>query len=390
MDLKIECPKCGARIDVSRQIADLVTERSKDEVARLLAEERKKLAVQTAEQVRKAAEDAANKARREEHLKTQKVEAQLGTQQKENERLRKQQDEKVAARAQELVRQEGHKIRSEVAKSYVEKLGKKDLAIAELQKKQRETNAKLEEAQAKLATGSPQTQGVLAEEDLYSFLRKQMPSDRCHVEKRGQGKKGTDVIIHVKRAGQQVGAIIVDDKWAGDWNSNWPEKVWNDMQQHGADFAYIAANPSALSAMPEDVKAAGFGVAPCRRAGVRVWVVDRCNLHLVVAVLTDTVDKLLKLAEVKAIYGVSSKAVQEFQEYLSRSYETDLREKAKHMSAAVKALNEIHKKVDSEYEKALDALKSYWKAEERVHRGIACFGQQIVKTLPQIEFAKER
>lgn len=389
MDLKIECPKCGARIDVSKQIADLVAERSKDEVARLLTEERKKNAAQTAEQVRRAAEDAASKARREEQQKAHKLLAQLQTQQKENERLRKQQNEKVEARAQKLLRQEGPKIRGEVAKSYAEKLGKKDLEIAELQKKQRETNVKLEEAQGKLAQGSPQTQGVLAEDDLYAFLRRQMPSDRCTVERRGQGKKGTDVIIRVQTAGQQVGAIIVDDKWASDWSNSWPEKVWNDMQEHEADFAYIAANPSALSAMPEDVRTAGFGVAPCRRAGVRVWVVDRCNLHLVVAVLTDTVDKLLKLAEVKAIYGASSKAVQEFQEYLSRNYETDLREKAKHMSAAVKALNEIHRKVDSEYEKALDALKSYWKAEERVHRGIAAFGKQISKTLPQIEFSKQ-
>ncbi len=97
----------------------------------------------------------------------------------------------------------------------------------------------------------------------------------------------------------------------------------------------------------------------------------------------------MKLAEVKAIYGASSKAVQEFQEYLSRNYETDLREKAKHMSAAVRALNEIRRKVDSEYGKALDALKSYWMAEERVHCGIASFGKQISKTLPKIEFSKE-
>ncbi len=315
-------------------------------------------------------------------MKSQKLEAQLLKQQQENDQIRKRQDAEVAARVQ----QEEPKIRAAVIKSYAEKLGKKDLEIAELQKKHRETNAKLNEAQVKLAQGSPQIQGVIAEEDLYSFLRTQMPADLCDVQKRGQGKKGTDVIIHVKLAGQQVGVIIVDDKWASAWDRKWPEKVWNDMQAHQADFAYIAANPSA---MPEEVRVAGFGVAPCRRAGVRAWVIDRSNPDLVVAVLTDTVHKVLKLAEVKGIYGADSKAVQEFQEYLSRSYETDLREKAKHMSAAVRALNEIQKKVDSEYEKAFEALKCYWGTEERVHRGIACFGHQIVKALPPMAFIRE-
>lgn len=399
MDLKIECPKCGAKIDLTKKMGDLVDERAKQEASQMIEEERKKSAVRTAEQVRKAAEEADRKAREDEHRKSEKakvklekdnrkLQAQVAAKDKKLERQRKENEKRVEALAEKRTKQEVQKARSEIEKSYAEKLGKKDLVVTEYHKKLQDAQARAQELEAKLSQGSAQAQGVIAEDDLFQFLRKHMPADRCQVEKWGQGKKGTDVIVHVHTNGGRVGAIIVDDKWANKWRRDWPEKVWADMQRHEADFAYIAANPSAF---PEEIRAAGFGVAPCRRSGVRVWVVDRSNLPLIMAILTDSVEKVLKLAEVKTIHGAGSEAVKRFQAYLSRGYEIDLREKAKYMSMAVKALNEVRKKVNNEYERAFEALKSYWTTEERVHRDImGCLGEGTARSLPHIEFIKER
>jgi len=508
MDLKIECPECHAQIDVTKQIAELVADRAKQDAERIVAEERKKAAVKSVEELRLAAEAAAKKAREDERAKFEKInreaqaESAVKAQQAERERqdqaqrlkeaqdalaesqksaqaaekkareeerakiekehvaaqvlqeakakkyerqrhenerrleetqrtlaqiqqsaeqretkareeerakaekarleetvrmaaeMKKLQesiaakDKEVAAIAEERAKLEAEKIRGEMNKSFAEKLAQKDLQISEAHKKLLDSQTKAQELEAKLSQGSAQARGVIAEEDLYAYLLKNMPADRCQVEKRGQGKKGTDIIIHVHKDGNRIGSIIVDDKWAGEWGRDWPEKVWGDMQMHKADFAYIAANPTAFP--DDDLKSAGFGLAPCRRAGVRVWVMDRSNLSFVRGMLMDTVDKIVKLAEVKAVYGASSEAVRKFQTYLTQSYEVDLREKAKLMSTALKSVNDMHKKVNTECERILESLRSYWQTEAKVHQGItASLGDDSIKVLPAIEFEKD-
>lgn len=355
-----------------------------------------------AAQLQEAREQAAKKAREEEQARSDKKhkaetlalqqtvaksQKQLASQAKAMERQEKETEANIKATAQKIAKDQIEAQKTQMEKSYREKFQGKDLAIADLRKQVTESQTKAHELEAKLSQGSAQAKGIIAEEDLFQHLKKHMTSERCTVEKRGQGKKGTDVIIHVQSKGQPIGAVIVDDKWASTWGSDWPEKIWGDMQLHKADFAYIAVNPSAF---PTELKEAGFGVAPCRKAGVCVWVVDRSNLSLLHAILTDTVDKLSKMAEIKAVYGSGSAALKQFQNYLARGYEVDLREKAKHMSAAIRALNDIRKKVNAEHEKAVSALESYWSTEAKVHRSIAgCFGEDAVRAIPQIAFDKE-
>lgn len=104
----------------------------------------------------------------------------------------------------------------------------------------------------------------------------------------------------------------------------------------------------------------------------------------------DCVEKIFMLAELKDLYGSGSEPVKKFQAYLTQRYEIDLREKAKHMSIAVKSLNDMYKKVAAEYENAFEALRSYWTTEQKVTREImVCFGESRVKSFPQITFTKE-
>ena len=362
-------------------------ERQRHENERRLEEAQMALA-----QIKKTAEQTETKAREEEREKAEKARLEEASRMTaEMQKLQESiaaKDKEVATLAEERAKQEAEKIRGEMNKSFSEKLALKDLQISEAHKKLLDSQTKAQELEAKLSQGSAQARGVIAEEDIYAYLQKKMPTDRCQVEKRGQGKKGTDIIIHVHKDGARLGSIIVDDKWAGEWGRDWPEKVWNDMQMHKADFAYIAANPTAF---PDDeLKGAGFGLAPCRRAGVRVWVIDRSNLPFVRGMLMDTVDKIVKMAEIRAVYGANSEAVKQFQMYLTQNYEVDLREKAKLMSTAVKSVIDMNKKVNTECERILDALRGYWMTEEKVHRGLtSSLGDDSAKDLPKIEFDKD-
>lgn len=383
MDFTIVCPKCGTKIDLSKRISDFVQQQTKKETQ----EYRKKLDRDKDKEIREAEKSAADKAREDERAKAGR---EKNARVKDYKLLQEKYDQ-VKKGAVDMAKKEAKKMAaqivaekmSEVRSTHEEELTDRELENKELKKQLKDTKGMLQEAQTKIAEGSAQVRGIIAEEDLFQYLKKNLPTDRCHVKKIGQGKKGTDVIVYALRNGEQIGSIIIDSKWAGKWDKSWPEKVWGDMQDHDANFAYIAAK---ACAMPDEIKDAGFGLAPCRRAGVRVWVIDANNLPLLSGILLDSIDKIINIAEIKAMYGTGSKPLKQFQEYLSNRYELDLREKAKQMSIAVKSLNDMYKKVQSEYEKTKEALEKYWITESKVHQSIAtCFDKGAVKALPQIK-----
>lgn len=383
MDFTIACPKCGTKIDLSKRINDFVQQQAMKQTE----EHRKKLDRDKDKEVREAEKVAAEKAREEERAKAEKEKSaqakDIKRLQEQNDRLKKDSAEAIKKEAKKIATQIAAGQMSQVRNSYEDKITEMGLEFKEAKKQLKETQGMLQEAQAKITEGSAQVKGIIAEEDLFQYLKKNLPSDRCQVEKIGQGRKGTDIIISVRRNGEQVGSIIIDSKWASKWDKSWPEKVWADMQAHDADFAYIAAK---TCAMPDEIRDAGFGLAPCRRAGVRVWVADANNLTLLLGILLDSIDKIIKMSELKAMFGTGSKQHKQFQDYLSKRYETDLREKAKQMSIAVKSLDDMHKKVNSEYEKAKEALQKYWATEYKVHQSItSCFDKGAVKALPQIK-----
>jgi hypothetical protein len=150
VDFVITCPKCRARIDVSKQM----TARLEEERSKIGAEERCKAAAEVTE-------------------------------------------EKVKSVVEKRLKAEIERVRIETEKIYRERLTRKDLQLTESQDKLNSVQSKLQEAEAKISHGSAQTQGIIAERTLFQFLEARLSSSLCEVEKRGQGKKGTDVIIHV-------------------------------------------------------------------------------------------------------------------------------------------------------------------------------------------------
>lgn len=244
------------------------------------------------------------------------------------------------------------------------------------------------ELKVKLQQGSAQTQGLIAENDLYAHLHKHLASDSCSVEKIGQGRKGTDILLIVHKNNEPVARIIVEGKWAEKWDAKWPEKVWSDAQDQNADIAYIAAKAAAFPNEPS-LKEAGFGCAPCRRAGIQVYLVNQNNLPLVINILNDGIQTLLMKADIEASYGTNSEQLKQFQAYLARGYKNDLREKANHMSAALKSLQDLHDKVDREYDNIKKALGSYWATERQQFQNLmAPWNKNKTKDLPQLPYIK--
>lgn len=385
MDLKIKCPNCDTMIDVKKQIGGFVDELGKKQAGRIVEEERQK---------------AADKARAEERAKAEKDNKKLLGQVSTLTSTVERNERETEAKAENLAKQRLEPMRAEIESEYEEKLEHERLATKEAYKKLWDAQSKAQQLEAKLRQGSPGVQGILAESDLFQYLLENMPQDCCDVEKVGQGRDGTDVLIHVHKNNQRIGSIIVEGKRTTEWNTVWPEKTWRDKQKHNADFAFIIVNRSGF---PEDnkdkkrgkeyeaLKTAGFGLAPCRRSGVQIWLVDRSNLALALSILIDCVEKIRILGQYRDVYGAGSEPVKQLKAYLTKGYEIDLRDKAMHMSAAVKSLNDMYKKVNTEYEKTFEALRSYWTTEQKVNRQImVCFGESEVKSLPQIAFTKER
>lgn len=362
MIIHTSCPKCKQPIDidVTKQMNDLVEQRVKDKAEQLADRKLLQMKPVLEKQIRtderkKITKDSAKLQKDNDQLSQRNTKLTKDLQQQE-----RTVDKKAARLAEQRIRHERHERQNEQAESNQQK----NLEIAELREQLRGAERVSQELKAKLQQGSAQTQGIIAEKDLYVHLQEHLSSDSCSVELIGQGRKGTDILLRVHKNNEPVGTIIVEGKWGNKWDKEWPEKVWKDAHDHSADIAYIAAKASAFPNDPS-LQQAGFGCAPSRRAGIQVYLINQSNMPLVINILHDGIQTLLMRADIEASYGTNSDQLKQFQAYLARGYQNDLREKANHMSAALKSLQDLYDKVEREYGNIKKALGSYWATERQ-------------------------
>jgi len=384
MTIHTLCPKCKKpiAIDITKQLDDLIEQRAEDKA--------EPLADRKLQQIKSAFE---NEIRTDERKRVTKNSTKL---QKTNDQLSRritklteelqQQQRTVDAKVARLIHQGIHDAQQNWQNEQASANQEKNLEIAELRKQLRDAERATHDLKAKLKQGSAQEQGLIAENDLYAQLKKHLSSDCCSVEKIGQGRKGTDILLRIHQNNKSVGTIIVEGKWAEKWDTTWPEKVWNDQRAHNADIAYIAAKAAAFPNDPS-LQQAGFGFAPCRRAGIQIYLINQSNLPLVINILTDGIYTLLMKADIEAAYGTGSDQLKQFRDYLARGYQNDLREKANHMSSALKSLQALHDKVDREYSNIKTALGKYWATErQQFHSVMAPWNKNNAKDISQLPF----
>jgi len=295
---KIECPKCGTKIDVSSILYQQVDEELKKKYEEQLAKDRAgfekqkaaldKRATQLEEdkkglkkQVASAVEEQLKKARKEQEkalkaeIKEEQAEVlkemkdELAEKSKEVkefnktklalERLQREKDEmteKLAVEAEkklnDTLKKESTKIRKAAEEEQQLKLAERDKVIDQL-------NQQLKEAQKKAEQGSMQLQGEVQELAIEDWLREQFPLDT--VDEVKKGARGADCLQTVNTETRQgCGTIYYESKRTKAFQPSWIEKFKGDMRAKGADVGVLVTE-----AMPGGMERMGLveGVWVC-------------------------------------------------------------------------------------------------------------------------------
>lgn len=268
----IQCPKCGASIDVSEILTRRIEEGLRKDFDDRLAGERRRVEEKAAAE-RKAAEERMRKSLDDEHalrLKSMQEELAAKSEQvkelhrtkSEVERLRREKEEMRDAIEAELQRKMNEQLQDEkariqrLAEERVRmKLDEKDVVIEQMK-------ARLQEAQRKAEQGSMQLQGEVQELAIEEWLRAAFPLDTIGEVKKGA--RGADCLHTVNtRTRQDCGSIYYESKRTKDFQPGWIEKFKADMRAKGATIGVIVTE-----AMPKDMERMGM------RDGV--WV---CNFE---------------------------------------------------------------------------------------------------------------
>jgi len=271
----IACKNCGQQIEIDKALEGqieaqvLATERKRHEadLAKVRADAEasaRKVAEATTEQIRKEAADDLEIAKKklvaeveskqkktaaDQELLISSLREDAKSKDEFNTKLREQisdimkalREEKEARanaeiEAQKKVTAESDKIREAALKSADEKY---HLKIAELEKKQTDTQKALEDAQRKAAQGSQQTQGEVLELDLENRLREEFPFDQIDEVKKGQ--RGADVTQTVRNQSASNCGIILWETKNGKWQPAWVPKFKADIRESNADIGVLVS-----------------------------------------------------------------------------------------------------------------------------------------------------
>ncbi len=282
----MNCPKCGAKIDVSEILYRQVQAQLKKEYdeksakkdnelekkAKSLDDEKEKLE-KDREHLQKQISEGIKTKLNSEKLKMEKsireemkeeTDGQIKSLQKELEQKSGQVKDFNKAKAEiEKLKREKNELRDEVAlekeKEYSEKLKEErvkiqkqidessNLKIRELEKQLDDQKKLAEEMKRKAEQGSQQLQGEVQELELEDLLRTKFPHDV--IEPVAKGEHGGDVLQRVvSPLGQQSGSIIWESKRTKAWSDSWLPKLREDQRAAKAEIAVIVSQ-----ALPKDI-----------------------------------------------------------------------------------------------------------------------------------------
>jgi len=286
----IECPECGAEIDVDAILRHQLEEELSSQYKAQLEKERKKYDKKAAELGKEQADLEEQKKKLEASIKAgvskqvsaerQKIEAQLRKSISEEmaESTKSLQDElakktdqvkelnKARADVSRLIR-EKDELKSEIESEAQRKLTKAiqderkkiqkaaedrvELKLIEQKKLVEQLTTQLREAQRKAEQGSMQAQGEAQEIAIEEWLRDEFSIDT--IEEIKKGVRGADCIHRINTPRRQnVGSVYYESKRTKDFQSNWITKFKDDMRANGATFGVIVTE-----AMPKDMDRMG-------------------------------------------------------------------------------------------------------------------------------------
>jgi hypothetical protein len=214
---KITCPHCGKQVEISEAVKHELEEtilKKERENQKLELEKAKAIAVAENERKIKAeAEKELKQAEKERFL----LEEKLKKQQQEKEEFEEKIKNQALKEAQTTVR--------------LEKL--------EYEKKIKDMQKALDDAQRKAKQGSQQLQGEVLELDLEEKLKSTFPSDEfLPVPK---GVEGGDIWQKILYKGKVIGSILWETKRTKAWSNSWVTKLKDDAAKISASESIIVS-----------------------------------------------------------------------------------------------------------------------------------------------------
>ena len=152
--------------------------------------------------------------------------------------------------------------------------------LKELEKQLEDQKKLAEEMKRRADQGSMQLQGEVQELALEKLLQAAFPFDL--VEPIGKGVRGADCILSIRNSsGQECGKIIYESKRTKNFETDWVDKLKNDMRQQGAQVAILVTR-----VMPRDMSCFG------EKNGV--WICNFSEVKALTEVLRDGIIRIFQ------------------------------------------------------------------------------------------------
>ncbi len=288
-ETKIECPNCGAEINVNEILSHQLEDDLKKKYSAQLAEEKRKydtelnlLNLQKEEFEKKKLkenelfqEKLQSKLKEERQIIEKQIKLKLTEEQSEQvaimqkdlleqseklkelsrskaeiERLKREKDEMKESLMAEAERALNQKLVEEKEKIRKTEQDRNELAIKELQKQLEDQKRLTEEMKRKQEQGSMQLQGEVQELAIEEWLAASFPLDT--IDEIKKGARGGDCIQTVNtRTRQNCGTIYYESKRTKDFQPSWIEKFKSDIRDKGANIGVLVTEvlPSDLDRM---------------------------------------------------------------------------------------------------------------------------------------------
>ena len=217
-------------------IDDQVTEKLRQERAKIVAEESRKAKLALATDLEQKAKEITDlqevlKLRDEKLAEAQKAQAEFIRKQRELDDAKRELDLTVEKRVQDGLTATREQARKEAEDQLKFKVMEKEQTIASMQKQ-------IEELKRKAEQGSQQLQGDVQELELEALLRAKFPLDS--IEPVPKGEYGGDVLHRVIGSfGQTCGTILWESKRTKSWSDGWLVKLREDRRTAKAEVAVI-------------------------------------------------------------------------------------------------------------------------------------------------------
>ncbi|MBV1904803.1 MAG: DUF2130 domain-containing protein [Pseudomonadales bacterium] len=294
----IDCPECGAEIDVNdilyRQVDDKLKQQYKGELEKEkekynlqvlgLELERKKLEEEKSNQheeiesqvrekikqkelalkkrIKAQAEeeqlDAMNSLREELDEKSTKIKA-LNTTAVELEKLKREKSELEETLKAAAEKELNKILLEEKARIKIEESSKNEFKLKELEKQLADQKLLTEEMRRKQDQGSMQTQGEVQELAIEEWLAEKFPLDVIQEIKKGERGADCIQIVHT-RTRQNCGSIYYESKRTKTFQPSWIEKFKSDIREKNANIGVLVTE-----VMPQGMERLGLkdGVWVC-------------------------------------------------------------------------------------------------------------------------------